>query len=129
MQTEQRTALYDAAETKAADTRNFEFAFAQRQRRQGLMLQVPIGLVVSLDQEVRRQRREKLSPTTALDKPSRVPLPRYAPRSGYHHKIHPGQSNPGFRRARRRFEPVGSNRVFSPCELAYRHSMRVSLIF
>ena len=96
MQTEQRTALYDAVETKAADTRNFEFAFAQRQRRQGLMLQVPIGLVVSSDQEARRQRREKLSPTTALDKPSRVPLPRYAPRSGYHHKIHPGQSNPSF---------------------------------
>jgi hypothetical protein len=37
MQTEQRTALYDAVETKAADRRTFEFAFARRQRRKGLM--------------------------------------------------------------------------------------------
>jgi hypothetical protein len=55
MLAEQRTLLYDAVETKAADGRNFDFAFAQRQRRKGLMLQVPIGLVVSSDQVVRRQ--------------------------------------------------------------------------
>jgi DNA-binding NtrC family response regulator len=60
MQTEQRTALYDAVETKAADRRNFEFAFAQRQRSQVLMLQVPIGLVVSSDQILRRQLAQVL---------------------------------------------------------------------
>jgi hypothetical protein len=44
--------------------------------------------------------------------------------------IRPGQSNPaglpGW--APRRFEQVGSNRVLFRCELAYRHSMRVSPI-
>jgi DNA-binding NtrC family response regulator len=60
MQLEQRTTRYDAVETGAADERNFEFAFAQRQRRKGLMLQVPTGLVVSSDQEVRRQLAQVL---------------------------------------------------------------------
>jgi DNA-binding NtrC family response regulator len=60
MRTHQRTVRYEAVETKSADGRNFEFAFAQRQRRQGLMLQVPIGLVVSSDQVVRRKLAQVL---------------------------------------------------------------------
>jgi DNA-binding NtrC family response regulator len=60
MRTHQRTARYDAVETKSADGRNFEFAFAQRQGRKGLMLQLPIGLVVSSDQVVRRKLAQVL---------------------------------------------------------------------
>jgi DNA-binding NtrC family response regulator len=60
MQLEQRTAGYDAVETRATDGRNFEFAFAQPRRRKGLMLQVPTGLVVSSDQEARRQLAQVL---------------------------------------------------------------------
>jgi hypothetical protein len=55
MRTHQRTARYDAVETKSADGRNFEFALAPCQGRKGLMLQLPIGLVVSSDQVVRRK--------------------------------------------------------------------------
>jgi DNA-binding NtrC family response regulator len=60
MQPEQRTALYEAVETRVADERNFEFALAQPRRRKGLMLQIPAGLVVSSDQEVRRQLAQVL---------------------------------------------------------------------
>jgi len=55
MRTHQRTARYDAVETKSADGRNFEFALAPCQGRKGLMLQLPIGLVVSSDQVVCRK--------------------------------------------------------------------------
>ena len=60
MRTHQRTARYDAVETKSADGRNFEFALAQRQGRKGLMLQLPIGLVVSSDQVVGRKLAQVL---------------------------------------------------------------------
>lgn len=60
IQIEQRTARYDAVETKALDVSNFEFAFAPRQRKKGVVLQVPSGLVVSSDDEVRRKLAEVL---------------------------------------------------------------------
>ena len=60
MRTHQRIVRYDAVETTATDGRNFEFALAQPRRRKGLMLQVPTGLVVSSDQEARRQLAQVL---------------------------------------------------------------------
>jgi DNA-binding NtrC family response regulator len=60
IQIEQRTARYDAVETKALDVSNFEFAFAPRQRKKGVVLQVLSGLVVSSDDEVRRKLAEVL---------------------------------------------------------------------
>ena len=60
MPLEQRTTEFNAVETRATDERNFEFAFARRRRRKGLMLQVPAGLVVSSDQETRRKLAQVL---------------------------------------------------------------------
>jgi len=39
---------------------NFEFAFSLRQRKMGVILKIPNGLVVSSDEEVRRQLAEAL---------------------------------------------------------------------
>lgn len=56
----QTTARYDAGEARVADMGNFEFSWAQRKRRKRLMLQVPMGLVVSSDQQVRRELAQAL---------------------------------------------------------------------
>jgi DNA-binding NtrC family response regulator len=47
-------------ESRNADAKKFEFAFAQRQRRKRVMLQLHNGLVVSSDDEVRRKLAETL---------------------------------------------------------------------
>ena len=60
IQIEQRAAWYDAGETKALDVSNFKFALAPRQQKKGVMLQVPSGLVVSSDDEVRRKLADVL---------------------------------------------------------------------
>ena len=60
MQLDQTTVPRDPVGTRNADGGKFEFAFAQRQRRKGLMLQLPCGLVVSSDDEVRRKLAQVL---------------------------------------------------------------------
>lgn len=50
----------DPVGTRDADGGKFEFAFAPRQRKKGVMLQVPSGLVVSSDDEVRRKLAQVL---------------------------------------------------------------------
>jgi hypothetical protein len=60
MQLDQTTVPRDPLGTRNASGGKLEFAFAQRQRRKGLMLQLPSGLVVSSDDEVRRKlQRQK----------------------------------------------------------------------
>jgi len=58
IQIEERAARYDALEPKAIDVSNLEFAFALRQQKREANLQVPSGLVVSSDTEVRRNLAE-----------------------------------------------------------------------
>ena len=53
------TIPYDPATRKASDEK-FEFAYALRQRKQEVILQLPKGLVVSSDEEVRRKLGETL---------------------------------------------------------------------
>ena len=60
IQIEQRTAPYHAVEAKALDPRNFEFAFASRPRKKRVVLQVPSGLVVSSENEIRRKLADVL---------------------------------------------------------------------
>jgi DNA-binding NtrC family response regulator len=60
IQLDQTTVLHNPLKTHDADGEMFEFAFAQRQRKKGLMLQLPSGLVVSSDDEVRRKLAEVL---------------------------------------------------------------------
>ena len=56
---DEATVPYDPATQKATGEK-FEFAFALRQRRKGVMLKLPNGLVVSSDDEVRRKLAEIL---------------------------------------------------------------------
>jgi DNA-binding NtrC family response regulator len=51
---------YGAVETRNADGKKFEFAFALRRPKNGVMLQLPNGLVVSSDDNVRRKLAETL---------------------------------------------------------------------
>ena len=60
MQLDQTTVPRDPLGTRNASGGKLEFAFAQRQRRKGLMLQLPSGLVVSSDDEVRRKLAQVL---------------------------------------------------------------------
>src|SRR4029077_11538997 len=59
IQLDQTAAPHDPVETWDADGEKSECAFAQLERR-GLMLQLPTGLVVSSDNEVRRKLAEIL---------------------------------------------------------------------
>lgn len=60
IQLDQRTVPYGAVETRNADGKKFEFAFALRRPKNGVMLQLPNGLVVSSDDDVRRKLAETL---------------------------------------------------------------------
>lgn len=53
-------ALSDGSETGMAGRNSFEIALASRQRKLGVTLQVPSGLVVSSDDEVRRNLAQVL---------------------------------------------------------------------
>lgn len=47
--------VYDDGETRRTDGKRYEIAVALRQRKKRVMLQVPSGLVVSSDDDVRRK--------------------------------------------------------------------------
>jgi DNA-binding NtrC family response regulator len=55
IQLDQTTVLHNPLKTQDADGEMFDFGSAQRQRKRGLLLQLPSGLVVSSDDEVRRK--------------------------------------------------------------------------
>ena len=55
IQLDQTTGLHNPLKNQDANGEIFEFAFAQRQRRKRQVLQLPRGLVVSSDDEVRRK--------------------------------------------------------------------------
>ena len=76
IQIEQRTAPYDAVEANALDPRNFEFAFAPRPRKKRVVLQVPSGLVVSSENEIRRKLADVLLRCARLHRSSLLLWPR-----------------------------------------------------
>ena len=51
---------YDGVETRWADRKRLEFAFSPSRRKKGTILQLPSGLVVSSDDEVRRKLAQVL---------------------------------------------------------------------
>jgi len=53
-------ALNDGLEAGMTGGMRFEFAFSPRQRKKGVVLQVPSGLVVSSDNQVRRKLADLL---------------------------------------------------------------------
>jgi DNA-binding NtrC family response regulator len=55
MQLDPNNVRYDGVEASRTDGKKNELAFALRQRKKRVMLQVPSGLVVSSDDEVRRK--------------------------------------------------------------------------
>jgi DNA-binding NtrC family response regulator len=57
---DRNNALNDGLDAGMAGGMRFEIAFARRQRKSGVALQVPSGLVVSSDNEVRRKLAEVL---------------------------------------------------------------------
>jgi len=60
IQLDQTAVPHDPVEPRDADVKKSECEFAQRERSKGLMLQLPTGLVVSSDNEVRRKLAEIL---------------------------------------------------------------------
>jgi DNA-binding NtrC family response regulator len=60
IQLDQTPVLHNPLKTQDADREMFEFAFAQRQQQKGLVLQLPSGLVVSSDDEVRQKLAQVL---------------------------------------------------------------------
>jgi len=60
IQLDPNNARYDGVEARRTDGKRYELAFALRQWKKRVMLQVPSGLVVSSDDEVRRKLTQVL---------------------------------------------------------------------